>query len=136
MYYFELENTRNGETGYMLIPEEMTIADFCRELRGEMGLPYTVGSRYHLIIDKQNRVFMEDEDAISTHVDMLWEGGDSDDDPDKTAPMYHEDYYFPENKHTLHDLFPEVGTDILYGQDYDRIFCKLVEITDDSEDEI
>ena len=134
-YHFELEDPDSGEKGHLYIPEEMSIEDFCRELRCEMGLQYTVGSRFHFIIDKQNRVFMQDAEVISTHVDMLWEGGDSDDDPDKTAPKYDEDYYFPEDKHTLQDLFPEVGTDILYAQDYDRIYCKLVEISHDDEEE-
>jgi len=30
--------------------------------------------------------------------------------------------------------FPQIGADILYGQDYDRIGCKLIAITDDEEE--
>ena len=133
MYHFELVNTRTGERGEMSVPEEMTIEDFCRELRCEMGLPYTLGSRNHLIIDNQDRIFMQDEEVIVNHVDMLWGGGDDPNDPDKKGPMYREDSYFPENEHTLQDLFPQVGANILYGQDYDRIGCKLIEITEDAQ---
>ena len=65
MYHFELVNTRTGETGEMTLPEELTIEDFCRELRGEMGLPYTLGSRDHLMIDNQNRGHRESyNDAV------------------------------------------------------------------------
>ena len=133
MYHFELENTRTGETKVITMPEEMTIEDFCRELRCEMGLPYTLGSREHLIIDNQGRFFMQDEEVISEHVNLLWMGGDDPNDPHHTSPIYREDSYFPENQHTLQELFPQVGSNILYGQDYDRIGCKLVEITKEEE---
>lgn len=134
MYHFELVNTRTGETCEMTIPEEMTIVDFCRNLRCEMGLPYTLGSREHLIIDNQNRIFMQDAEVIAEHVDMLWEGGDDPNDPNKEGALYHEESYFPEDEHTLQDMFPQVGANILYGQDYDRIGCKLVAITADNEE--
>lgn len=134
MYHFELVNTRTGEKREMTLPEEMTIEDFCRNLRGEMGLPYTLGSRDHLIIDRQERIFMQDVEVIENHVSMLWGGGDDPNDPDKKGPMYREDSYFPEDEHTLQDLFPEVGADILYGQDYDYIGCKLIAITRDEEE--
>lgn len=134
MYHFELINTRTGETCEMTIPEEMTIEDFCRNLRCEMGLPYTLGSREHLIIDNQNRIFMQDAEVIAEHVDMLWEGGDDPNDPNKEGALYHEESYFPEDEHTLQDMFPQVGANILYGQDYDRIGCKLVAITADNEE--
>lgn len=133
MYHFELENPYTGEKAMISVPEEMTIEDFTRDVRCEMGLQYTVGTRFHFIIDKEQRVFMQD-DAISAHVDMLWEGGDDENDPDKKAPKYHEEYYHPESKYTLHDLFPEIGSEILYTQDSDRIYCKLVEITGGEEE--
>ena len=135
MYHFELVNLRTGETGEMAILDDMTIEDFCRNLRCEMGLPYTLGSRGHLIIDKQNRIFMQDMEVIAEHVDMLWEGADDPNDPDKKGAIYDETSYFPEDKHTLQDLFPQVGADVLYGQDYDRIGCKLIAITEDEEEE-
>ena len=133
MYHFELVNTRDGEQHELILPEEMTIEDFCREIRGEMGLPYTLGSREHIIIDKQERIFMQDREVISEHVNMLWMGGDDPNDPDHKSPIYHEKSYFPEDEHTLQDLFPEVGASILYGQDYDHIGCKLIAITTDEE---
>ena len=133
MYHFELVNTRNGETAEITIPEEMTIEDFCRELRCEMGLPYTLGSRNHLIIDNQNRIFMQDAEVIRNHVEMLWGGGEDPNDPEKKGQMYREDFYFPEDEHTLKDLFPQVGANILYGQDYDHIGCKLIEITNEED---
>jgi len=135
MYHFELENLHTGETRMITVPEEITIEDLTREIRCEMGLAYTLGSQYHMIIDQQNRIFMQDRDIIASHVDMLWEGGDDPDDPDKKGPQYHEDYYFAEDQHTLQDLFPSVGSNILYGQDYDRIGCKLDSITPDEEEE-
>ena len=82
MYHFELVNTHTGETGEITLPEELTIEDFCRELRGEMRLPYTLGSRDHLMIDNQNRIFMQDEEVIENHITMLWMGGDDPNDPD------------------------------------------------------
>lgn len=133
MYHFELVNTRTGETREMAIPEEITIEDFCRELRGEMGLSYTLGSRDHIIIDNQNRMFMQDAEVIENHVEMLWGGGEDPDDPEKKGPMYREDSYFAEDEHTLQELFPQVGANILYGQDYDHIGCKLIAITNDEE---
>jgi hypothetical protein len=117
----------------MCLPEELTIEDFCRELRGEMGLPYTLGSREHLIIDNRDRMFMQDAEVIAEHVNLLWMGGDDPNDPDHKSPIYREKSYFPENEHTLQDLFPEVGANILYGQDYDHIGCKLIEILNDEE---
>ena len=131
MYRFELVNTRTGETREMCLPEELTIEDFCRELRGEMGLPYTLGSREHLIIDNRDRMFMQDAEVIAEHVNLLWMGGDDPNDPDHKSPIYREKSYFPENEHTLQDLFPEVGANILYGQDYDHIGCKLIAVTTD-----
>ena len=133
MYRFELVNTRTGETREMRLPEEMTIEDFCRNLRGEMGLPYTLGSREHIIMDNQNRMFMQDEEVIAEHVNLLWMGGDDPNDPDHKSPIYREDSYFRENEHSLQDLFPEVGSNILYAQDYDHIGCKLIEIINDEE---
>ena len=132
MYQFELVNTRTGETAKITVPEEMSIEDFTREIRCEMGLQYTVGTQYHMIIDKQNRMFMQD-DAIATHVDMLWEGADDPDDPHHESPIYREESYYPESQYTLQDLFPEIGADILYGQDYDRIGCKLKNIIEDEQ---
>lgn len=134
MYHFELVNTRTGEQREMTIPEELTIEDFCRELRCEMGLPYTLGSREHLIIDNQDRMFMQDAEVISEHVNLLWMGGDDPNDPGHKSPIYHEDSYYSEDEHTLQDLFPEVGSNILYGQDYDHIGCKLIEIINDEEE--
>lgn len=133
MYRFELVNTRTGETKVITMPEEMTIEDFCRELRCEMGLPYTLGSRDHLIIDNQDRIFMQDDEVIENHLDMLWMGGDDPNDPDHKGAIYHRESYYPEDQHTLQDLFPQVGANILYGQDYDHIGCKLIEITQDEE---
>ena len=130
MYHFELKNTGTDEVVEITVPEEMSIEDFAREIRCEMGLEYTVGAKYHMFIDQEHRVFMED-DSISTHVDMLWEGGDDPDDLLKQGPKYHEDYYHPESKYTLQDLFPKIGSDVLYGQDYDHIWCTLKEITED-----
>ena len=132
MYQFELENPYDGLKKVITVPEEMSIEDLTREIRCEMGLEYTVGTQFHMIIDQQNRVFMQD-DSIATHVDMLWEGGDDPDDPDKKKPYYYEDYYFPESKYSLKDLFPEVGSDILYGQDYDKIYCKLIGVTNNED---
>ncbi len=134
MYHFELVNTRTGVMCEMTIPEEMTIEDFCRNLRCEMGLPYTLGSREHIIIDCQERIFMQDKEVIENHVEMLWAGGDDPNDPDKKGSLYHVNSYFPEDQYTLRDLFPQIGADILYGQDYDRIGCKLIAITDDEEE--
>ena len=131
---FELVNLRTGETSYITVPEDMTIEDFTRELRCEMGLQYTVGTPYHLIIDNRNRMFMQD-DSIAEHVDMLWEGGDDPDDPDKEGPIYQEESYYPESKYSLRDLFPEIGDNILYGQDYDKIGCKLEDIRDEDEED-
>ena len=131
MYHFELRNTDTDEVIEISVPEEMSIEDFTREIRCEMGLQYTVGAKYHMIIDQQNRVFMQD-DAIATHVDMLWEGGDAPNDPFKQAPQYREDFYYPESQYTLQDLFPEIGSDIFYGQDYDHICCTLIGITKDN----
>lgn len=133
MYLFELTDSRTGESVEITTPEEMSIEDFTREIRCEMGLPYTVGAQQHMIIDDQHRVFMQD-DAIADHVDMLWEGGDDPEDPEKKGPQYYEDYYYPESQYTLQDLFPEIGASILYGQDFDRIWCKLKEILEDSEE--
>ena len=130
MFRFELENPYDGVKKQITLPEEMTVEDLGREIRCEMGLEFTVGAQYHMIIDQQERVFMLD-DSISTHVDMLWEGGDDPNDLDKKAPYYQEDFYFPESKYTLKDLFPHIGSDILYGQDYDKIYCKLIGITED-----
>ena len=135
MYHFELVNTRTGETGEMIIPEEMTIEDFCRELRCEMGLPYTLGSRDHLMIDHQDRIFMQDEEVIENHLTMLWMGGDDPDDPDHKGAIYHRESYFAEDQHTLQELFPQVGANVLYNQDYDYIGCKLIAITNDEIDE-
>ena len=135
MYHFELVNTRTGETGEMIIPEEMTIEDFCRELRCEMGLPYTLGSRDPLMIEHQDRIFMQDEEVIENHLTMLWMGGDDPDDPDHKGAIYHRESYFAEEQHTLQELFPQVGANVLYGQDYDYIGCKLIAITNDEEDE-
>ena len=135
MYHFELVNTRTGETCEMIIPEEMTIEDFCRELRCEIGLPYTLGSRDHLIIDNQERIFMQDDEVIENHLTMLWMGGDNPDDPDHKGAIYHRQSYFAEDQHTLQELFPQVGANVLYGQDYDYIGCKLIAITNDEEDE-
>ena len=132
MYLFELENPSNGDKRVITVPEEMSIEDFTREIRCEMGLEYTTGTQFHMIIDKQHRVFMRD-DAIATHVDMLWEGGDDPDDPYKKKPYYYEDYYYPESKYALKDLFPEVGADIMYGQDYDKIWCTLTGVTNDED---
>ena len=135
MYLFELENPHTGEKAEICVPEEMSIEDFTREMRCEMGLPYTVGTRYHMIIDQQNRVFMQDADVIATHVDMLWEGGDDPNDLEKKGPIYYEDYYFPEDQYTLRDLFPQPGANILYGQDYDKLYCTLKAIESESDDE-
>ena len=131
MYQFEVENPYNGIKKVITVPEEMSIEDFTRELRCETGLEYTVGAQYHMIIDQQNRVFMLD-DSIATHVDMLWEGGDIPDDPEKKA-YYREDFYYPESQYTLKDLFPEIGANILYGQDYEKVYCKLIDVIDDEE---
>ena len=131
---FELVNLKTEEKSYITVPEDMTIEDFTREIRCEMGLQYTVGTQYHLIIDNRDRVFMRD-DAISTHVDMLWGGGDDPDDPDKTGPMYREDSYYPESEYTLRDMFPEIGDNIVYGQDWDKIGCKLMDIRDEEDEE-
>jgi len=133
MYRFELVNTRTGETREMTLPEEMTIEDFCRNLRGEMGLPYTLGSREHIIMDNQNRMFMQDEEVIAEHVNLLWMGGDDPNDPDHKSPIYREASYFAEDEHSLQELFPEVDSNILYAQDYDHIGCKLIEIINDEE---
>lgn len=127
MYHFELENPKTGELVEITVPEDMSIEDFTREIRCEMGLQYTVGTQYHMIIDQDNRIFMRD-DAIATHVDMLWEGGDDPNDPLKQGPQYREDYYYPESQYTLKDLFPRIGSNILYGQDYDSIYCTLKNI--------
>lgn len=127
--HFELENPSNGEIVEIAVPEKMSIEDFCREMRSQMGLPQDCGASFHMIIDQQNRVFMQD-DAIADHVDMLWEGADDPNDLEKKAPIYYEDYYYPESQYTLRDLFPQVGANILYGQDYDKIYCSLVEITE------
>ena len=132
MYQFELEKKYYDLKKVITVPEEMTIEDLTREIRCEMGLAYTVGTRFHLIVDQQNRVFMQD-DSIVPFVDMLWEGGDDPDDLDKTAPKYHEDYYHPESKYTLKDLFPEVGADILYAQDNDKVYCKLIGVTNNED---
>ncbi len=134
MYIFELQNLRSGETAEIRVPEEMTIEDFTREIRCEMGLQYTVGAQYHMIIDKQDRIFMQD-DAIEMHVDMLWGGHDDPDDPDHKNPIYRYDHYHPESQYTLQDLFPEVGANILYSQDYDSIGCVLTGIEKEDEDE-
>jgi len=130
MYQFELENPYSGLKKTITVPEEMSIEDLTREIRCEMGLEYTTGTLYHMIIDQQNRVFMLD-DSISTHVDMLWEGGDDPDDLEKKKPYYKEDFYFPESKYGLKDLFPHVGSNILYAQDYDKIYCELIAMVDD-----
>lgn len=132
MYQFELKNTNTGELAEISVPEEMSIEDFTREIRCEMGLPYTVGAQQHMIIDETNRVFMQD-DAIESHVDMLWEGADAPSDRNHVDPCYREDYYHPESRYTLRDLFPHIGADILYGQDYDRVRCRLTAITQDEE---
>lgn len=129
MYQFELENPYDGVKKVITVPEEMSIEDFTRELCCEMGLENTVGTRFHMIIDQQNRVFMLG-DAIATHVDMLWEGCD-DLEQAKKDPQYREDFYYPESKYTLKDLFPKVGSNILYGQDYDKIYCALTGVTND-----
>lgn len=131
MYQFELENPSNGEKKIITVPEEMSIEDFTREIRCEMGLEYTVGAQFHMLIDQQNRVFMLD-DSIATHVDMLWEGGDIPDDEEKKA-YYSEDFYYPESQYSLQDLFPAVGSNVLYGQDYDKIYCQLLAITTDED---
>lgn len=130
MYHLELMNTDTGEIVNITLPEEMSVEDFTRELRCEMGLQYTLGAKYHMIIDNDNRIFMED-DAIETHVEMLWGGGEDPDDPQKQGPMYREDYYYPESQYTLKDLFPKIGSSILYGQDYNHIGCKLTDITEE-----
>ena len=130
---FELINPYTEQKAIIVVPEEMSIEDFTREMRCEMGLSYTVGAHFHMIIDQENRVFMED-DAIATHVDMLWEGGDDPDDLEKKSPKYYEDYYYPESKYTLHDLFPRIGSNILYGQDYDRLYCSLTDIIEEEGD--
>ena len=132
MHLFELVDLRSGQAAQIRVPEEMTIEDFTREIRCEMGLQYTVGSQYHLIIDDQNRVFMRD-DAIETHVDMLWEGADDPNDPDHKSTMYREESYYPESQYTLHDLFPKIGATIVYGQDYDQIGCKLIGVEEEDE---
>ena len=31
----------------------------------------------------------------------------------------------------LKDLFPEIGANILYGQDYDKIYCRLIGMIND-----
>lgn len=131
MYHFELANPKTGDKKIISVPEELTIAEFAREIRCEMGLQYTVGTRFHLIIDQDDRIFMQD-DAIAEHVEMLWEGGDDPKDPEKKGPIYHEEFYHPESEYSLKDLFPKVGSNILYGQDYDSIYCTLKEITDDT----
>lgn len=133
MYHIELEDLYTGGKKMIIVPEEMSIEDFTREIRCEMGLSYTVGTPYHMIIDQQDRVFMQD-DSIAEHVDMLWEGGDDPNDPEKKGPQYHEDYYHPESKYSLQDLFPNVGSNILYGQDYDRIGCVLKAVTSDEDE--
>ena len=131
MYQFELENPSDGEKKVITVPEEMSIGDFTREIRCEMGLEYTVGAQYHMLIDEQNRVFMQD-DSIAMHVDMLWEGGDIPDEEEKKT-YYSEDFYYPESQYGLSDLFPQVGSTVLYGQDYDKIYCKLIGETEDEE---
>ena len=132
MYQFELENQANGEKKIITVPEEMPIEGLTREIRCEMGLEYTEGTRFHMIIDQQHRVFMQDDATIAIHVDMLWEGCD-DLVEAKNDPKFKEDFYFAEDQHTLQDLFPQVGADILYGQDDDRIWCKLIAVTEDEE---
>ena len=136
MYQFELSNPYldSVEKKIITVPEEMSIEDFTRELRCEMGLQYTPGTEFHMIIDRDHRVFMED-DSIVEHVDMLWEGADDPNDLEKKSPKYHESYYHPESQYTLQDLFPETGADILYGQDYDKIWCKLIDIIPDDDEE-
>ena len=132
MYQFELENTENGEKKVITVPEEMTIEDLTREIRCEMGLEYTEGTRFHMIIDREHRVFMQDDAMIAIHVDMLWESCD-DLAAAKNDPKYREDFYFAEDHYTLQDLFPQVGADILYGQDDDRIWCTLTGVTNNEE---
>ena len=130
MYQLKLENPYNGEKKVITVPEEMSIEDLTREIRCEMGLEYTTGTQFHMIIDQQERVFMMD-DSIAAHVDMLWEGADDPEDPDHKKPYYREDFYFPESQYGLHDLFPKVGSNILYAQDYDKIYCELIGVTED-----
>ena len=130
MYQLELENPYNGEKKVITVPEEMSIEDLTREIRCEMGLEYTTGTQFHMIIDQQERVFMMD-DSIAEHVDMLWEGGDDPDDPNCEKPYYREDFYFPESQYGLQDLFPKVGSNILYAQDFDKIYCELIGVTED-----
>ncbi len=130
MWHFELEYMDFKSEIY--VPEDMSIMDFTQELRRGIGLRETEDTPYHLIFDKQGRVFMQD-DSIAGFVDMLWEGGDDPDDPYKKKPIYHEDFYHPESKYTLRDLFPEIGDDILYKQDYDRVICTLKDITEDED---
>ena len=136
MYQFELSNPYldSDEKKIITVPEEMSIEDFTRELRCEMGLQYTPGTEFHMIIDREHRVFMLD-DSIAMHVDMLWEGGDDPDDPDKKKPYYRESFYHPESQYTLQDLFPEIGADILYAQDYDKVWCKLIDIIPEEDEE-
>ena len=131
MYQFELENPSNGEKKIITVPEEMPIEDFTREIRCEMGLEYTVGAQFHMLIDQQNRVFMLD-DSIAEHVDMLWEGADVPENPAEKA-YYSEDFYYPESQYSLHELFPQVGSNVLYGQDYDKIYCSLIAVITDEE---
>ena len=135
MYQFELKNPYidSDEKKIITVPEEMSIADFTREIRCEMGLEYTTGTLFHMIIDREHRVFMDD-DYIAMHVDMLWEGGDDPNDLEKKSPIYQESFYHPESKYTLKDLFPEVGADILYGQDYDKVWCTLIGIIKEDEE--
>lgn len=133
MLHFELENLDNGEKKVITVPEDMSIEDLTREIRCEMGLEYTEGTRFHMIIDQQHRIFMQDEATIAIHVDMLWEGCD-DLKQAKQDPKYREDFYYAEDKYTLKDLFPQVGADIMYGQDNDHIWCKLTGITNDEDE--
>ncbi|MBQ9439398.1 MAG: hypothetical protein IJU35_02205 [Paludibacteraceae bacterium] len=46
MYHIELEDLYTGDKKMIIVPEEMSIEDFTREIRCEMGLSYTVGTPY------------------------------------------------------------------------------------------
>lgn len=129
MYHFELKNTDTDEIALITVPEEMSIEDFTREIRCEMGLKYTEDTPYHVIIDQKHRIFMQD-DSIERHLELLWAGGDAPNDPHKVGSIYRRENYYPESQYTLQDLFPEIGADIFYGQDYDHILCTLIDITE------
>ena len=131
MYQIELERYWNNDKTLIEVPEDMLLEDFAAEIRNHMRLSeedYIV--RYHYFISGHDKQVYMEEDSIGSFVDMLWEGGDDDNDPDKEAPQYQEKFYHAEEGVRVKDIFGEVGSLILYDQSDDKVYGELKAIVE------